>query len=320
MEMGYFLSLSKAEVSTALDASEWSILLFGLLLVIGIFGEYDKVPKPMAKWPKAVFEIMVMIGVAGELLGDGGVFLFSRQLQRIEGADLQELNRKAEKALADANGAIGKATAASDISGSAKAEADIARGSAAEAGALARGARQEADSFEKDILSAKRQATEAENHLAQALQRAASAEAAVEVERLARAPRILNAAQQARIAAKLKPFANTPYELSVNATPETANLLEAVDAILRAAGWANKESARTDFRTNFTLRSGSKAEQGVFSRVSVNVTMALVGKYGTALAAFQTAFRTEGIDVGIGIVSSDDPSPNNIHVMIGTKE
>ena len=88
--MGYFSSLSKSATTTGLDLSEWALLVFGLVLVVGIFGEYKNLPKFLLG-PKEVFEILVMIGVAGELLGDGGVFLFSRQLQTISDAEVSSL-------------------------------------------------------------------------------------------------------------------------------------------------------------------------------------------------------------------------------------
>jgi hypothetical protein len=90
------LALSKSSTDTALDLSEYALLFFGLVLVAGIFGEYKKVPKRIASWPKAVFEILVMVGVAGELLGDGGVFAFSRALQTISDRDLAEMKNRLE--------------------------------------------------------------------------------------------------------------------------------------------------------------------------------------------------------------------------------
>jgi hypothetical protein len=170
--MGYFFSLSKSTISGLLDASELSLLLFGLLLVWGIFGEYQKLPKRMMRLPKEVFEILVMIGVAGELFGDGGVFLFSHRLQTLEGANIQVLDKKAEKALADANEAGRKAKNASDEADVAKTESGKAKDMANAAESLATGAVRKAESFETRIVSATTNATEAESHLADALERA----------------------------------------------------------------------------------------------------------------------------------------------------
>jgi hypothetical protein len=71
-------SLSKSATSICLDASEIVLLVFGIVLVIGLVGEVAK----SEKWKRRVrlFELMVVFGVAGELMADGGIFLFSRHL------------------------------------------------------------------------------------------------------------------------------------------------------------------------------------------------------------------------------------------------
>ncbi|MGA2590468.1 MAG: hypothetical protein ABSH32_11165 [Bryobacteraceae bacterium] len=104
------LELSKSTTSTALDISEWSLLVFGTLLTIGLIGEYSE--SPTWKRREKVFEMLVIIGVAGEIFADGGIFLFSRRLQVIAERDVALLNvkasaadersRKAEAHLADA--------------------------------------------------------------------------------------------------------------------------------------------------------------------------------------------------------------------------
>src|ERR1700693_116815 len=89
--MGYFSSLSKSATSAALNISEWVLLTFGLGLLVGILGEYKKLPRFLIG-PKELFEILVVIGVAGEFIGDGGIFLFSSQLQTIEEREISRLN------------------------------------------------------------------------------------------------------------------------------------------------------------------------------------------------------------------------------------
>ena len=79
--MGTLFALSKSATSTALDISEIALLLFGIVLTAGLIGEYAK----SERWKKHVkiFEMLVIIGVAGELFADGGIFQFSRHLQTI---------------------------------------------------------------------------------------------------------------------------------------------------------------------------------------------------------------------------------------------
>jgi hypothetical protein len=101
--MGYVFSLSKSTTLTSLAISEVALLLFGLLLVVGLIGEYAK----SEKWRKyiKVFEIFVILGVAGELIADGGIFLFSSHLQTIADqseADLVVEQRKTAEAQKEA--------------------------------------------------------------------------------------------------------------------------------------------------------------------------------------------------------------------------
>src|SRR5437868_5318147 len=90
--MGTFFSLSKSATSIDLDISEIALLVFGILLVIGIIGEYAK----SERWKKRlrVFELLVTIGVAGELFADGAIFVFSKHLQTIADGEIADLTNK----------------------------------------------------------------------------------------------------------------------------------------------------------------------------------------------------------------------------------
>jgi hypothetical protein len=302
--MRALLSLSRSATSAALDISEIALLVFGIVLVLGLVGEVAKSER-WRKWLR-IFELMVIIGVAGELVADGGIFLFSRHLQTITETEYADLNKQATDAYNQAEHA-----------------------------------RKEADSFELDIAKAKQgaadadeRASKAEENLgsakrdaAVANERAAEANKIAEGERLARlklekrlAPRTLNNDQQRRIESKIKPFSGTPYELAVDPVPEAINLLKTVDAILRSSGWTNKESAKTDFRFVITLPSGSKVEQGVFAGVVVKLTKTMLPKYEAAAGALIRALQAEGIDATAEILEETDPSPKALHVMIGSKE
>jgi len=115
--MGYFISsLSKTATSTCLSASEYALLLFALIVVIGLIGEHKRA------WPHPKYElyvILVAVGCGGELVADGGIFLFSRHLQAIADAELQGAVTKA----GDARTSAGKAA---DAAGSAQENADKA--------------------------------------------------------------------------------------------------------------------------------------------------------------------------------------------------
>jgi hypothetical protein len=230
--MGTFLdSLSKSTVESLLHISEVMLLLSGAVLLIGIWGEYRK----DEKWKKysSIFAMMVLLGIGVELIGDAGVFVFSESLQRLEGADIQALDIKAQTAGEKANNALTKSGEADNTSKGAMDKAGKAEQSSTNALSLARGARQEADSFEKDIVSAKAQAADAESHLAEALRRAADATSALD--RL-KSPRSLT--DISKLISALATFKNTEYTFSsVGADEESLTLLKSVDDLLQKAEW-----------------------------------------------------------------------------------
>jgi hypothetical protein len=165
-----------------------------------------------------------------------------------------EATTKAEKALSDSNTAItqsgtatSKAESAENASQRAVDKSGRAEASASSAMTLARGARIEADSFEKDINSAKVQsgeakglATEAKTLLADAHRLAAEAqqrasEAAAGVSRIS-TPRSLTNVPE--LVAALEPFKGTEYVFaSVFQDPDSMDLLKALDSALQKAGW-----------------------------------------------------------------------------------
>jgi len=98
-ETGILFSLSKSWVSALLDWAEGSLVAFGAILALGIIGEYSKSDK--WKGRKRMFEIMVIVGVAGELFADGGIFLFSRNLQTRSDSELVAMGKRLEQTNAD---------------------------------------------------------------------------------------------------------------------------------------------------------------------------------------------------------------------------
>jgi hypothetical protein len=245
--MGYLLSwltLSKSATDRWLNASEILLLVAGLILTWGAVGEYlqehdklDRLPRWM-RWPKLIFILMVVGGLLGEFIGDGGVFFFSYHLQSIEDAELERLGAHADtleqrlRVVGDTSSAAGAvAGRALDNSGKAVSSSTTALG-------VAREARREADSFEKDIISAKTQSAEANSHLAEALKEAKDARVALDQYK---APRTLTDAQLRTMKQAAEAFRKTPYELGVNAGQEAIDFLRIIDRVLRDAGWQYKD-------------------------------------------------------------------------------
>jgi len=93
-----------------------------LLLVVGIIGEYAK-SEPWKKHLR-IFELLVTIGVAGELFADGGVFLFSRHLQTIADQEIADLTQKLGDAKTLAEGAATASSVAQEKVGEVAIKAD----------------------------------------------------------------------------------------------------------------------------------------------------------------------------------------------------
>jgi hypothetical protein len=127
--LGAVTSLSKAATSTLLGVSETLLLLFGVLLVVGLVGEYRGTLK---RWVK-VFEMFVIVGVAGELLADGGIFALSRHLETIANREIAALTEQAAVANQHSAEANDRAAQAEALAKGFEAQIVIAENGAAQA-------------------------------------------------------------------------------------------------------------------------------------------------------------------------------------------
>jgi hypothetical protein len=77
--MHWLPSSISSSIGRWLKASEWILLIFGIIVVAGLVGELIGEKRKSPFWGRCtkISAILVIVGVAGELLGDGGVFLFS---------------------------------------------------------------------------------------------------------------------------------------------------------------------------------------------------------------------------------------------------
>jgi hypothetical protein len=356
--MGYFLpwifwlifwlvswsSPTKEDAEHNLNFSEVMLVICGLLLAFGAIGEYleehNKLPRWM-RWPKLVFIVLVASSLVGEFLGDAGVFVSSKKLQEIEGAEIHALDIKANLARTNANDAIGKSQTAIKRSGSADtaAKAAVDKSSTAEKSAfnalsLAKGARQEADSFEKDIKDAKRDALEAKALLADARQLAAEAQAGVMRIHSSRTLR-----DKAAMSTKLAEFKDTEYTFSsVCADKECDDLLKLVDGVLQTAEWRrikpvfingtpaiNVFGASIDFSVPVSLSPGIGIS--IDSRVGLSALQALPENMMPLLVRAAVALRGEIISnllphaaqEDVGMIDVAEGDSKTIRIGIGRK-
>jgi hypothetical protein len=202
--MGILLFLSKSGASTGLDCSEILLLVFGLMVAIGVLGESTKSEK-WKKWHRT-FELLVIIGVAGELFADGTIFIFSKHLQTISDSELTAAIRKAGDAELSADKAADAADRANTSSQKADREAKHAELAAEKVNALAADA--EARTLRTD-------------------------QALGELKR----PRIIKREALERMAKDLGEFPGTPFDLNVAGDGEPIRLMDTVRSMLAKAGW-----------------------------------------------------------------------------------
>lgn len=281
----------------------WAVIFFILLVLADTLAHrYEEKHPPRSRrfagiglW---VFGIAVLMELVAYPFGQRNDTLAAQanaqQQQNI--ATLQAEARDAEARIADAEA---HATTA---------EAQVATARAASDAASAK-----AESFRLDI--------------ARANERAADATQTAEADRLARIKmeqqlkaRSLTEEQQQRIVASIKPFADTPYELAVNPTPEPLHLADQIDSILHSAEWIPKDNASTDLRLIVRLSLGTKAEETLSTGVSIQLTKALYDKYKQAADILIRALGTAGIPVSEVYLPDSDASPNNIHVVVGSQD
>jgi hypothetical protein len=232
-------------VATSLRVWEFCEYLFDVLVILGCVGEFiaEHTNLRTEEWRNSIGRQSLLLLTLGIGLG-----LFSLiKTNALSGQAIDSLGDKAQKATEKANQAATSADTANEKSVQAATAASgalekstSAEKSASAAVTVAGGARREAHSFEKDIVTAKTQAADAESHLADALQKAAAATAELqrvtaELTRL-KSPRALtNTTQMVSI---LTPFKGTEYTFtSVASDEEAIALLRSVDAVLQQSGW-----------------------------------------------------------------------------------
>lgn len=126
-----FSTLSKRWADFGLHASEIGLLIFAAIILGGLYGEYRK----KARWKglSDFFELLVVIGVAGELVFDGLIFGFSGRLEVLQDAAVVAAQGEAANAYEQARKANLQAVAANIGAETASKSADFANGAAAEA-------------------------------------------------------------------------------------------------------------------------------------------------------------------------------------------
>jgi hypothetical protein len=155
------------------------------------------------------------------------------------GEEVSVVEQKAQLASTASETAAGNAVIAERTAANAQAASSKAKEAAEKA-------QSEADSFERDIVLAKEQSTEAESHLADALNKAADANrralAAQQALDAYRTPRSLTKEQQDRIVTKLNTSIGKRVDVMVSVAPQTFEGLKFSEYVLAAlsSAWGGR--------------------------------------------------------------------------------
>lgn len=182
----------------ALDVSEIVLLIFGAILVLGLVGEYCE---GLKRWIK-LFELLVIFGVAGELLADGGIFAFSKRLQTLADVEISDSYQKA-----------------------------------AQANAMAQSARAAAETAAKDQLEIERENLRLEAELQYGERENAKSQTRIRALEKENAPRTISLDQQQKVLHLLKPFSGQKVRVEIVASDEeTQEFVSQVIEALSKAG------------------------------------------------------------------------------------
>jgi hypothetical protein len=83
-----FNSLSESDAKWWVQASEWLLIGSTVLLTAGLFGEWSDSESWKKRFLYTVAKAAVIVGVVGELLGDGGIFRAGDRVQELDNAKI----------------------------------------------------------------------------------------------------------------------------------------------------------------------------------------------------------------------------------------
>jgi hypothetical protein len=234
------LERSVSNREALLDWLTVALIIFDLVVVSGLIIEFHEEaiefvtgrPRTRRGWKLAFLGgVAVVLGIVGEL----SITFIAHRVE----THIRSDSHKIEGLLNT------KAGSAADAADRASKSAQQAEGYASNALALARGARQEADIFERRLASAEHKADEAESHLAKVSQDAAEAYRLAQQERLAYmqlanrlAERTLKPEQQERIRRKLSGVSGIEIDVVIwGDTPDIETISGLILNSLPRTGW-----------------------------------------------------------------------------------
>ena len=299
-----------------------ALLVSTLAVVVGLIGEYRK-----GEWWKQnlhIFEMLVLLGVAGEMLMETGAFWYSEKLQNIQSAAIATAQNQANDAARDAGHLGVTVDGLHSFVTTKQAEAEqrltelkgVVGDNAVREDRLVAEFNADKERFDKaksDALASAAEAKKAQLEMATAL--ASEREAGRKLQELL-APRELREAGAATLISKLKVFVGQQYAASVPANdPEARSLWNTLDKVLSKAGWRRVDPTGAkvgDPPAGISLDQGPGIQVAVEPNSSNTATLAAL-KLAECLNDAKLTSRAERV------TPQFEPRPSVILINLGPK-
>jgi hypothetical protein len=119
------------------------------------------------------------------------------------------------------------------------------------------------------------------------------------------------------IVAKLKPFAGTPFDFSIQTDPAPIGLVEQISAVLERAGWARVTTESGPIV--FNIPGEPPAGVVSFSGLQIQITESRRADWDNAVATLWNALLIDGLQVTALAVPDNEAKANAVHIMVGKK-
>ncbi len=143
----------------------------------------------------------------------------------------------------------------------------------------------------------------------------------LELEKL-KQPRVFSLVQISSLADKLRPFANTRFDMAViPSDPEAVVFMSHIAAMLEKAGWTWVAYGHPGgpFMTVYTMDGKPNIGQQGWSAVSIQVFADHATEFSAAADALLAALKAEGVVATRDEANAAIPNHDALHIVVGKK-
>jgi len=119
--------------------------------------------------------------------------------------------------------------------------------------------------------------------------------------------------------AELLPYAGTPFDFSINPSPEPDALMAQIADVLTRAKWDWKSKQGT---AGIALGRPGHPQSGImtsFVGLGIEIDISKIDDWGPALSALASALRTRQIEAKANAATDGSAKPDAVHIYVGIK-